>query len=247
MTPKKNFFNRFFILVAIVDFAVVFGLLLFLRQETVLNRLNSSPSQPETISASRSSPVESSDPFVTSGPGAEEVLLRPIIDGRDPVLGPEDAKVTIVEFSDFSCAFCAEQDKMIKEIVKKYNGQVRLVWKDFPDTGSVSYQASLAARCAQENGKFWEAQDLFFSVGEEIFSTPLPRIANRLGIDPDDFQSCFIGQRFASDIERNLKEASALRLPGVPFFFINDQEYLGAINKEDLERAVEKGLYEQQN
>lgn len=244
MLPKKNFFNRFFIVTAVINFFVLFGLLFFLRQQFPLSRWNSASTLPDAISFNNFPAPAPADPFVSAGPAAQEVLLRPIIDDRDPSIGSDNAKVTIVEFSDFSCDFCAEQDRIVKEVVKKYGDQVRLVWKDFPDTETVSYQASLAARCAQEKGRFWEAQDLFFSTGQEIFSMPLPRIAARLGLDPEYFQDCFLKQKFASDIERNIKEASALRLPGVPFFFVNDQEYLGAINKEDLEKVVEKGLYE---
>jgi protein-disulfide isomerase len=83
--------------------------------------------------------------------------------------------------------------------------------------------------------------DFLFS-DPEAFSAPLDKVVESTGLDASSFISCFSKAKFDGDIKRNLKEASALRLPGVPFFFVGDQEYLGAIDREDLERVIEQGL-----
>jgi protein-disulfide isomerase len=237
MAFKKDFFNRIFIIVSLVNFVLLFALFSFLSrldigQEKIVDSAAADDLGAEGVYS------ESNDPFITPGPGAEKLLLSPILDGRDPQLGPDDAKVTIVEFSDFSCQFCSQQEVVIKEVLDRYKDRVRLIWKDFPGQDDLSYQASLAARCADEQGKFWPVHDLFFSRGEDIFSTPLSEIANQFGMEAAKFEACFLQKKFDSDIKRNLKEAAALRLPGVPFFFINGQEYLGGIDKEDLERII---------
>lgn len=236
---KKEFFNRFFVVIAISNFVLLFALFSFLNRQLVGVKQESVLAKEDNVfSAEQAAISEVSDPFITPGPGAEKVLFKPIIDGQDSEIGPVDAKLTIVEFSDFSCKFCAEQDKIVKEIFDKYPGKVRLIWKDFPEANvdSSSYQASLAARCAKDQNKFWEFHDLLFANSDNALS--LLDIAVKAGLDVASFKDCFSQKKFASDINTNLKEAGALRLPGTPFFFINDQEYLGAIDKEALEKIL---------
>jgi len=235
---EKRSFDRLFIAISIMAFFVVFAVVSFSLRSFDSEIPGTATSEDYAIAGEA---VESLDPFITPGPGAEKVLFAPLIDGRDPQMGPDDAKVTIVEFSDFSCQACARQANIIKEVMEKYQGQVRLIWKDLPDTGTVSYQAALAARCAKEQGKFWQVHDFLFS-DPEAFSASLDKVVESTGLDASKFISCFSAGKFDNDIKRNLKEASALRLPGVPFFFVGDQEYLGAIDREDLERIIQQGL-----
>jgi predicted DsbA family dithiol-disulfide isomerase len=235
----NKIFNRLFIAASIAALFVVLGIMSFFNRQLAGSAEQGGFS--EDVYVSLGEGLEPQDPYITRGPAAEDLLLRPIIDGRDPQIGPDDAKVTIIEFSDFSCKACAEQDSIIKEVMDKYQGKVRLIWKDMPDIGTVSYQAALAARCAQEQGKFWQVHDFLFS-DPEAFSAPLDKVVESTGLDASSFISCFSKAKFDGDIKRNLKEASALRLPGVPFFFVGDQEYLGAIDREDLERVIEQGL-----
>src|SRR5437879_3099588 len=78
--------------------------------------------------------------------------------------GPTDAKVTIVEYSDFECPFCARVQATLARVLKEYDGRVRVVWKDSPLPFHVhAHAAALAARAAGEQGHFWEMHDLLFS------------------------------------------------------------------------------------
>ncbi len=238
--PKNKFFNNLFVVVSIAALLVVMATFSFLLRQLRY------PVAKELISESYYSPsvpvrTETDDPFITKGEAAKELLLSPVVDGRDPQIGPDDAKITIVEFSDFSCDVCAQQEEVIKEVMEKYKDQIKLVWKDLPDVDTLSYEAAVAARCAGEQGKFWQVHDFLFS-DPGAFSASLSDVSDKTGLNSSDFSSCFSSGRHDSDIKRNMEEASALRIPGVPFFFVGDQEYLGSIDKEDLERIIEKGL-----
>lgn len=99
-------------------------------------------------------------------PKAVEVKIKE----KDPVKGPEGAKVTIVEFSDFQCPFCARASATVKQVLETYKDQVRLVYKQFPLTSlhPFAQKAAEASLCAQDQGKFWEYHDKLFQVqGQE--------------------------------------------------------------------------------
>jgi predicted DsbA family dithiol-disulfide isomerase len=240
---KKKTFNFLFAAVSVASLFIVLSVFSYTSRQLAVK---ASPLLPDSRPLLERERIEVKDPFISAGPGAEKILLEPIIDGRDPQLGLDDAPVTIVEFSDFSCSFCAEQEKIIKEVLAEYQGKVRLIWKDLPDAGGLSYSAALAARCAHEQRKFWSAHDFLFS-GREAFSASLAEAALKIGLDAAKFETCLSQRKYDNDIIRNIKEAGALRLPGVPFFFVGGQEYLGAINKEDLEEAIKQSLYERKN
>jgi protein-disulfide isomerase len=93
---------------------------------------------------------DNNDPLMTRVPSLKDVLAGPIISDLDPSIGPKDAKVNIVVFSDADCGFCLEQEAVLKKILDVYPDQVRLIRKDFPDTKktSFSWQSAIAGRCA---------------------------------------------------------------------------------------------------
>jgi predicted DsbA family dithiol-disulfide isomerase len=178
--------------------------------------------------------------FVTKVPNLEDMLTGPIITSLDPSIGNKEAEIVIVVFSDFECKYCRDQEKTIQKILEKYNNQVRFVWKDYPeqDPTSISYQAALAARCAQKQGKFWDYHDELYSMNN-LGDQALTEVGEIIGLDIDEFQICFNTMQTAALINDNIEEANALDIGGIPFVYINDQEVLGGANQEDLERIIE--------
>lgn len=185
-----------------------------------------------------------SDPFITKNPNLNDILAGPIISSLDPGIGLKNAPIVMVLFSDFECDFCRKQEEVLKEIKNKYNDQLRIIWKDYPepDYNSISFMAAHAARCAQEQDKFWEYHDFLFESNKNLNEDLFYAGAKELGMDLDLFENCLKDDEIKNKINDNIIEANALDIPGVPFLFINDQEIIGEVTSEELERIIESEL-----
>ncbi len=185
---------------------------------------------------------EDKDPYTTKIPNLKDMLAGPVITNLDPSLGDVNSPVTLVLFSDFECLYCAKQEELLKEVLGKYD--IRLVWKDYPasDINSMSFKAAVAARCAQVENAFWDYHDLLFKSDSNISEGRLNSIAEELHLDLDEFSDCLNNSFTAQLVYDNMLEAEALGINGIPFLYINDQEILGEIDKEDLERVIELEL-----
>lgn len=188
---------------------------------------------------------KNSDPFITKKPRLEDSLAGPIISRIDPFLGDVNAPLSLVIFSDFQCNACQQQEAVLKQIFDKYKEKVRLIWKDYPDRdiGSASFQASLAGRCADEQGKFWEYHSLLFANNKQLNKDKFIELAKSFNLNIDKFEKCLSGFKYQREIKDNITEANALDIPGVPFIYVNDQEVLGELSFEELEKMIEAELF----
>lgn len=180
-----------------------------------------------------------SDPLLTRQPSLKDIFAGPIISSLDPSIGPAKAPVVIVEFSDFNCNYCRNQEAVIKNILSAYKEKVKLLWKDYPDNDvkSLSYQAAIAARCAHEQNKFWLFHDDLFEA-EIKDSSIFIQIAKKLKLNEAEFNNCLQSSRGRQFVNDNIKEANALEITGVPFIYVNDQEIMGEATYDELERVV---------
>lgn len=150
----------------------------------------------------------------------------------DPVLGNPNAPVTIVAFEDFECPFCrrfAQQTmpQLIQNEVK--NGKVKFVWKDFPlSIHSHAEKAHEAARCALEQGKFWEYHNLIFNNQNGLGVNNLKQYAQELNLDQQKFANCLDSGKYASLIQEKVNEGTNAGVTGTPSFFINGAILVGA-------------------
>ena len=179
------------------------------------------------------------DNLITRVPDLEDMLTGPIITDADPSMGDKYAPVVIVYFADFECQYCQKQEQKIKKLVANYKYKARFVWKDYPENkeDSPSFQAAVAARCAQEQGKFWQFHDFLYEFGQLDKETYL-KIADILKLNKEKFISCLDSERPRILIKDNIDEANALDIKGIPFVYINDQQVMGEFSYEDLERVV---------
>jgi len=179
------------------------------------------------------------DPLLTRRPSLKDIFAGPIISSLDPSLGQENAPVVIVEFSDFTCEYCQNQEEVIKKVISVYKDKLKLLWKDYPDSNinSISYKAAVAARCAGEQNKFWVYHDALFKEGIKDNNTFL-KFASELKLNENKFNDCLNSGRSQLLINDNIKEANALDITGVPFVYINDQEVMGEATYEELERII---------
>lgn len=181
------------------------------------------------------------DPYITKNPRLKDIINGPIINKADPGMGDEKAFVYIVQYSDFECNYCAEQEQVLKRVLQKYSDKVRFIWKDYPksDYDSASYQAAIAARCAQQQDKFWPYHDFLYMDNKELKEETYLNIAQLLELDMRKFDRC-LGDDSAVRrlIDNNIEEANALAISGVPFLYINSQEIMGEVSEEELERMI---------
>ncbi len=168
------------------------------------------------------------------------------------VMGSPDAPVTIVEFTDYQCPYCQRYSTgTLPEIIKNYveTGKVRYILKNFPLTQihPNAIPAATAAECAGEQGKYWEMHDIIFHSQQEWSSNAsaaqvFADYAKNMGLDTDDFESCFNSTRYAEKIMNDQKEGLAAGVQGTPAFFINGQFINGAQPYEVFQQIIEQQL-----
>jgi protein-disulfide isomerase len=171
-------------------------------------------------------------------------LSAPTVTFGNPFVGPVDAPVTIVEFGDYLCEPCAQMEGPLVAIREEFPDRVRIVWKDFPNAAlhPEAVNAAIAARCADEQGTFWEYRQLLLDRQASVTSGSYVPFAAELGLDVDGFQDCLQARRPEPLVERDMEEALRLRVDGAPYIFINDDRYSGALSVEQLRGLVQAEL-----
>jgi protein-disulfide isomerase len=150
------------------------------------------------------------------------------IDG-EPFMGSKDAKVTVIEFSDYQCPFCGRNfQQTFPQIVTDYvkTGKVKYVFHDFPleQLHPNAFKAAEAARCAGEQGKYWEMHDKLFANQRALDAKNLPDYAKAVGLDADKFQQCLSSEKDSSKIRAELDAGSKIGITGTPAFFLGATE-----------------------
>ncbi len=164
----------------------------------------------------------------------------------DPVKGSEDAPVTIIEFSDFECPFCARfYSQTLSQIEKNYidTGKVKLVYRDFPLSFHQEAQpAAEASECADEQGKFWEMHDKIFENQQLISDSSYKQWATEMGLDTEQFNECLDSGKYASEVQKDFADGQAYGVSGTPAFFINGTKLIGAQPYSKFEEVIENAL-----
>jgi protein-disulfide isomerase len=161
-----------------------------------------------------------------------------------PSKGAEKAPVKIVKFEDFECPFCKTVQPTLAELLKKYDGKVRLVHKDLPLV-AIHPQAPLAAeaaRCAGDQGKFWQYHDMLYGKAPKLAPADLKAYAKELGLDLATFQPCLDSGKHKGTVQNDLAEGAKLGLTGTPSFFINGREISGAQPLETFAAIIDEEL-----
>jgi protein-disulfide isomerase len=160
------------------------------------------------------------------------------------VQGPKDAPVTIVEFSDFQCPFCRNAVATLKEVMRQYPGRVKWIFRDFPlaSLHAKAPKAAEAARCAGEQGKFWEYHDLLFDFQARATIADFKQFAEDLKLDSKSFGPCLDSGKQQVAVESDLQEGNRLGITGTPTFFINGRMLVGAQPLETFKRIIEAEL-----
>lgn len=164
----------------------------------------------------------------------------------DPVEGPNNAKVTIIEFSDFQCPFCGRfYQQTLPQIEEQYikTGKIKLVFRDFPlSFHQYAQKASEASECADEQGKFWEYHDKLFENQQALDVASLKQYAIDLGLDTEKFNSCLDNGEMTAEVQKDFQDGQSYGVSGTPTFFINGQKIVGAQPFSTFKRVIDAGL-----
>ncbi len=145
----------------------------------------------------------------------------------DPAIGPEDAAVTIVEYSDFSCGYCGRfYTETLGDLLEAFEGDVRFVYRDFPVLGA--WLPAVAAECADEQGAFWEYHNYLFANQRSLDETHLMAIAYQLDLDMGAFEACLADEAIVEEVQADAESGQALGFSGTPSFTVNDELVAGA-------------------
>lgn len=165
--------------------------------------------------------------------------------GNPPSVGPKDAKVVVVEFSDFECPFCARAAAVTERLRDRFGDKVRFVFRQFPlpmhEHAALAAQASLAAHA---QGKFWEFHDALFENQDELARDDLIALAGKLGLDVDTFTKALDEGTYQPAVESDFTLGESLPVLGTPTVFINGVPVANATDYDDVESVIEKELAE---
>ena len=160
-----------------------------------------------------------------------------------PARGPESARLTIVEFSDFQCPFCRSGATALTEIAKAFPNDVRLVFKQFPlESHSQAALAAEASLAAQAQGKFWEMHDRIFSNPRSLTEPNLIAWAKEFGMDAARFSSDLTSHKYQNIVQTEVREGLDAGVQGTPTVFLNGRLYRGNVKVDELKPAVEAAL-----
>ncbi|MDP2930387.1 MAG: thioredoxin domain-containing protein [bacterium] len=185
-----------------------------------------------------------SEPF--SPPAGQPSTAQTFEITRDNhIRGDFSAPITLVEFSDFECPFCAQHYPTLTKILDDYKGKVRLAYKHFPlSIHPNSQKAAEASECADEQGKFWEYHDkLFESLAASGYSVAnFKQWAKDLGLNSGKFDGCLDSGKFAQKVKNDSQEGSQKGVNGTPATFINGQLISGALPYEAFKQIIDNLL-----
>lgn len=171
-----------------------------------------------------------------------------------PLIGPPDAKITIVEFSDFQCPFCKNAEDVLNKVYFYYKDKIRIVFKHFPldnkcnilinpSVHEYACNSAIASLCADEQGKFWEYRKMLFENQKELDNNNLIRHAVRAGLNMEQFTNCLTmpGNRMQKIIS-DINQGYELGVRSTPTLFLNGKMIKGAVPEWLLREMIEKEL-----
>ena len=161
----------------------------------------------------------------------------------DPSLGPTNAPITIVQFSDFNCGFCQRfHVQTFPDLMAAYPDKIRFVYRDFPVTSQESFFAAQAAQCAGDQDAFWDFHDLLFTGGLGLGTEAYSAYAEQLGLDAQALLACVADGTHAQGVEDDARFASGLGVSGTPTFFINGLPMVGAQPLAQFQQVIDAEL-----
>jgi protein-disulfide isomerase len=160
-----------------------------------------------------------------------------------PETGPDDAPITLVEFSDFQCPYCTLATPQLQAVLQAYPTQVRLFFKQFPlDMHSQAALAAAAAVAAQKQGKFWQMHDALFASHNDLSRPTILALASAIGVDMKRFEADLDSPEIRKAVAHDQEDGSNIGVMSTPTLFIDGQHYNGEIKLETLKPILDAEL-----
>ncbi|HTV23065.1 MAG TPA: thioredoxin domain-containing protein [Polyangiaceae bacterium] len=179
-------------------------------------------------------------------PPVDTTVWKVPVAADDPVSGPADALVTLIEFSDFQCPYCSKVGPSIERLRQEYPRDLRVVWKDLPMSFHPRAKpAAFLSRFAYDergNDGFWKVHDALFEDQKNLDDESLLRTAEKVGLDTRRARAALGSTRYTKKIDESVALASDFAIPGTPHFFINGRRVSGLKPYEDFKRLVDEQL-----
>ena len=193
----------------------------------------------ETVLAGIPQTQRAQEEIVASGP-AQAIKLE-----HTAVKGPAAATISLVEFSDFECPYCAQAAPILQQLAAAYLAQVRFAFKHYPllmhKESPLAHEAAIAAG---DQGKFWEMHDTLFASQDKLTRDDLIAKANQLNLDVSRFTKDLDSHRFKPQVDADRQEGNRLGVDGTPFFFINGHAISGAVDLPTFKKLIDAALKE---
>lgn len=168
-----------------------------------------------------------------------------VVGGNSPFIGGADAKVEIVEFSDFQCPFCSRATAILKDIKSKYGNKVKVTFKQYPlPFHNQAKKAATASLCANEQGmdKFWKMHDAMFADQSKLSVKDLKATAKNIGLNTSKFNECLDKDKYLAQVEKDIEYGAKNGVKSTPTFFVNGQLVSGAQPLEVFSEIIDEEL-----
>ncbi len=183
-------------------------------------------------------------PTAPAGPTADASKMKKV-GNDDHIRGNKNAKITLVEYSDFECPFCSQFAPTMEQVLAEYPNDVRLVYRHFPLSFHPQAQkAAEASECAAEQGKFWEMHDKLFdlNIAKNMSVDSFKTAAADLGLNTGNFNTCLDSGKMASKVQEDYSDGLAAGINGTPGTFINEEFVAGALPFAQIKSIIDGQL-----
>jgi protein-disulfide isomerase len=203
----------------------------------LVDSLKAGKSTPEALKAA----VASKYGHIPQHKLLDDPVLIPVANA--PSIGPANARITLVEFSDFQCPYCVKAVGQLKTVMKAYPNDIKLIFKQFPlDSHSQAAGAALAAMAAHRQGKFWEMHDALFAHREDLSRNALPGIAGAAGLDMRRFNADLNSAEIKNQVLRDISDGEKAGVDATPTIFIDGRRYNGSLALDSLRPVLDAEL-----
>lgn len=170
-------------------------------------------------------------------------IVYPKPDPNNPLIGDENAELTVIEFGCYVCPYTNKAEATVKEVLDHYNGRINLQFVVYPLPGhEFSYESSMASKCAEEQGKYPEYHEKLFEQNMSFNNQTFSNIALELNLDIGKFENCMTNKTYAAEIEKDKAMAIAAGVKGTPTFFVNDKVIVGPKPLKTFEKVIDGEL-----
>ncbi len=169
---------------------------------------------------------------------------RQVVETADrPSKGPENAPITMIEFSDFECPFCLTAFPTIQQVLSTYGDRIHFVYRHYPLANHPRARpAAEASACADEQGKFWAFHDRLFTNQQRLGDEDLKQHAAAVGLDAAQFNACYDSRKYTAEVDADIRAGDEAGVSGTPAFYINGRMLSGAQPFEAFQRIIDEEL-----